>query len=184
MNEALHPSKRRTIVLIGMMGAGKSTTGAGLAEKLGVKFIDSDREIEKIENLTIAEIFEQKGEDYFKEVEKKVIKKILNTHQLQVLSIGGNSYDDENLRVLIKEKAISVFLDVELNILIKRVERRNNRPSLEGRDKAKTMTEIYNEKHELYLTCDIVEDTTYLNKDTTINVILQSINNYIVNYKT
>ena len=125
MEEILHPSLRRTIVLIGMMGAGKTTTGFGLAQKLGLKFIDSDREIEKAENLTTSEIFEQKGEDYFKEIEKVAIKKILKTTKPQVLSIGGNAFDDTEVRQIIKEKAISVFLDVDLDVLIKRVERSN-----------------------------------------------------------
>ena len=99
------------------------------------------------------------------------------------MSIGGNSFDDEELRELIKEKAISIFLDVELDTLIKRVERRNNRPMLEGKDKAAVMTELYEEKYPIYSTCDIVVNTTYLNKDTAINVIMQLISDYINNYK-
>ena len=183
MEETLHPSMRRTIVLIGMMGAGKTTTGVGLAQRLGIQFIDSDREIEKAEGLTTAEIFEKNGEEYYKEVEKKIIRKILNTTKPQVLSIGGNAYDNEDVRKMIKEKAISIFLDVDLDVLIKRVERRNNRPLLEGKDKAEIMTQIYNDKYDIYNTTDIVVNTTYLNKDTTINVITQLIADYINNYK-
>ncbi|MBR2141484.1 MAG: shikimate kinase [Rickettsiales bacterium] len=183
MEETLHPSMRRTIVLIGMMGAGKTTTGFGLAQRLGIQFIDSDREIEKAEGLTTAEIFEKNGEEYYKEVEKKIIRKILNTTKPQVLSIGGNAYDNEDVRKMIKEKAISIFLDVDLDVLIKRVERRNNRPLLEGKDKAEIMTQIYNDKYDIYNTTDIVVNTTYLNKDTTINVITQLIADYINNYK-
>lgn len=183
MEETLHPSLKRTIALIGMMGAGKTTTGFGLAQRLGIKFVDSDREIEKEENLTSSEIFEQKGEEYYKTVEKKIIKKILNTTKPQVLSIGGNSYDDEDIRKIIKEKTISIFLDVDLDILIKRVERRNNRPVLEGKNKAELMTKIYNNKFPIYSSStDITINTTYLNKDTTINVIMQLISDYINNY--
>ena len=182
MEEILHPSLRRTIVLIGMMGAGKTTTGFGLAQKLGLKFIDSDREIEKAENLTTSEIFEQKGEDYFKEIEKVAIKKILKTTKPQVLSIGGNAFDDTEVRQIIKEKAISVFLDVDLDVLIKRVERRNSRPALEGKDKASIMTDMYKMKHDVYSTADIVVNTTYLTKDITINVIMQLLSDYINNY--
>ncbi|MDR2777520.1 MAG: shikimate kinase [Rickettsiales bacterium] len=182
MEEVLHPSRRRTIVLIGMMGAGKTTTGFGLAQKLGIKFVDSDKEMEKAENLTTAEIFEKKGTTYFDNIERNIIKKMLRTTKPQVLSIGGNAYDDPEIRREIKEKAISVFVDVDLDVLIRRVERRNNRPLLEGKDKAQTMTEIYNEKYPIYSTTDIVVNTTYLSKDTTINVIMQLISDYINGY--
>ncbi|GHU27987.1 hypothetical protein FACS1894152_5330 [Bacilli bacterium] len=182
MEEMLHPSRKRTIVLIGMMGAGKTTTGFGLAQKLGIKFVDSDKEMEKAEGLTTIEIFEQKGNDHYREAEKCIIRKILKTTKPQVLSIGGSAYDDADVRQVIKEKAISVFIDVDLDILIKRVERRSNRPLLEGKDKAQVMTEIYNEKYPVYSTTDIVVNTTYLNKDTTINVIMQLISDYINNY--
>jgi shikimate kinase len=182
MEEILHPSRRRTIVLIGMMGAGKTTTGFGLAQKLGIKFVDSDKEMEKTESMTTLEIFEKKGSEFYKEVEKSVIRKILKTSKPQVLSVGGDAYDDEEIRRIIKEKTISVFVDVDLEVLIKRVERRNNRPLLEGKDKAQVMTEIYNEKYPIYSTTDIVVNTTYLNKDTAINVIMQLISDYINNY--
>jgi shikimate kinase len=183
MEEIVHPSKRRTIVLIGMMGAGKSTTGFGLAQKLGIKFVDSDRELEKNENMTVLEIFEQRGEEYFRDREKMIIKKMLSATKPQVLSVGGNSFDDDDLRKIIKEKAISVFLDVDLDTLIKRVERRNNRPALDGKNKAETMKEIYDSKYHIYNQSDIVVNTTYLNKDTTTNVIIQLIGDYINNYK-
>ncbi|MDR1495293.1 MAG: shikimate kinase [Rickettsiales bacterium] len=182
MEEVLHPSRRRTVVLIGMMGAGKTTTGFGLAQKLGIKFVDSDKEMEKAENMTTVEIFEKKGAAYFDEVEKVVINKILKTTKPQVLSIGGNAYDDTDVRREIKEKAISVFIDVDLDVLIKRVERRNNRPLLEGKDKAQIMTEMYNERYPIYSATDIVVNTTYLSKDTAINVIMQLVSDYINNY--
>ena len=109
MEEVIHPSMRRTIVLIGMMGAGKTTTGFGLAQRLGIQFIDSDREIEKAEGCPISEIFKNKGEEYFREIERKTIRKILNSNNSQVLSIGGNAFDDDVIRGRIKDKAISIF---------------------------------------------------------------------------
>jgi shikimate kinase len=183
MEEIIHPSKRRTIILIGMMGAGKSTTGFGLAQKLGIRFVDSDKELEKAENMSISEIFEQKGEEYFRDLERKIIKKALSAQKPQVLSVGGNSFDDDELKKVIKEKAISVFLDVDLDTLIKRVERRNGRPTLDGKNKAETMRNIYDEKYPIYCQSDIVVNTTYLNKDTTTNVIIQLIGDFINNYK-
>lgn len=182
MEEVIHPSNRKTIVLVGMMGAGKTTTGFGLAQRLGIKFVDSDREIEKLENKTATQIFEEKGEEYFKTVERKVISKILNSPQSQVLSIGGNAFDDDVIRHKIKEKAVSIFLEVDLDVLLKRVERRNNRPVLENGDKVKIMTDIYNQKMEVYSKADISVNTTFLNKETTINVIIKLLMDYIKNF--
>lgn len=182
MEEVIHPSNRKTIVLVGMMGAGKTTTGFGLAQRLGIKFIDSDREIEKAEGMQISNIFKEKGEEYFREVERKTIRKILNSNNSQVLSIGGNAFDDEVIREKIKEKAISIFLEVDLDTLIKRVERRNNRPMLEEGDKTEIMTELYNIKTPIYSQADICLNTTFLNKDTTINVIVKLLVEHITNF--
>lgn len=182
MEEVIHPSNRKTIVLVGMMGAGKTTTGFGLAQRLGIKFIDSDREIEKAEGTQISNIYKEKGEEYFREVERKTIKKILNSSNSQVLSIGGNAFDDEVIREKIKEKAISIFLEVDLDTLIKRVERRNNRPMLEEGNKAQIMTELYNIKTPIYSQADICLNTTFLNKDTTVNVIVKLLVEHITNF--
>lgn len=182
MEEVIHPSNRKTIVLVGMMGAGKTTTGFGLAQKLGIKFIDSDREIERKEGLSTTQIFEDKGEEYFKTLERREINKILNSPRSQVLSIGGNAFDDELIRQKIKEKAVSIFLEVDLDVLLKRVERRNNRPVLESGDKEKIMTDLYNKKMPIYSKADICVNTTFLNKDTTINVIIKLLMDYIKNF--
>jgi shikimate kinase len=182
MEEVIHPSNRKTIVLVGMMGAGKTTTGFGLAQRLGIKFIDADREIEKAEGCPISEIFKNKGEEYFREIERKTIRKILNSNNSQVLSIGGNAFDDDVIRGRIKDKAISIFLEVDLDTLIKRVERRNNRPMLEEGDKAQIMTDLYNQKTPLYSQADICLNTTFLNKDTTINVIVKLLVEHITNF--
>ncbi len=182
MEEVIHPSNRKTIVLVGMMGAGKTTTGFGLAQRLGIKFVDSDREIEKAEGCPVSEIFKNKGEEYFREIERKVIRKILNSNSSQVLSIGGNAFDDDVIREKIKEKAISIYLEVDLDTLIKRVERRTNRPMLEDGDKTQIMTDLYNQKTPLYSQADICLNTTFLNKDTTINVIIKLLVEYITNF--
>ncbi len=182
MEEVIHPSNRKTIVLVGMMGAGKTTTGFGLAQKLGIKFIDSDREIEKAEGRTATQIFEESGEEYFKNVERKVISKILNSHDSQVLSIGGNAFDDDIIRKKIKEKAVSIFLEVDLDVLLKRVSRRTNRPVLEAGDKVEIMTDLYNKKMAVYSKADISVNTTFLNRDTAVNVVIKLLMDYIKNF--
>lgn len=183
METNIHPSNRKTIALIGMMGAGKTTTGFGLAQRLNINFVDSDREIEKQEGLTVAEIFDQKGEDYFKKAEIKAIAKILTTRRPQVLSIGGNAFDDRNVRELIKERTISIFLEVEFDVLLERVMRRNTRPVLENGDKEAILRDMYEKKTPIYRKADITINTTYLNRTTAINVIIKSIADYIHNYK-
>lgn len=183
MEERIHPSNRKTIILIGMMGAGKTTTGFALAQRLNIKFIDSDREIEKNEGMSIVDIFEQRGEDYFQKLERKTIAKILKNHQPQVLSIGGNAFDDKDIRELIREKAISVYLEVEFDTLLERVKRKNTRPLLEQGNKEEILKELYDKKKNLYKEADITINTTYLNRDTAINVILGSIAQYIREYE-
>ena len=183
MEETIKPANKKTIILIGMMGAGKTTTGFTLAQRLNIKFIDSDREIEKAENASIVDIFNTKGEEYFKKLERKIISKILNTHQPQVLSIGGNAFDDESIRALIKERAISVFLDVEFDTLLERVKRKNTRPLLEQGNKGEILKDLYDKKIPIYREADITVNTTYLNRDTAINVIMGSISQYIRDYE-
>lgn len=179
MEERIHPANRKTIILIGMMGAGKTTTGFTLAQRLNIKFIDSDREIEKNEGMTVVDIFNTNGEEYFKKIERKTIAKILNSHQPQVLSIGGSAFDDKDIRDIIKEKAISVFLEVEFEILLERVKRKNTRPLLEQGNKEEILKEIYEKKMPVYKEADVIINTTYLNRDTSINVIMGSIAQYI-----
>ncbi len=183
MEEKIHPSNRKTIILIGMMGAGKTTTGFTLAQRLNIKFIDSDREIEKVECMSVVEIFEQKGEEYFKRLERKTIARILNNHQPQVLSIGGSAFDDKDIRDLIKDRAISVFLEVEFDTLLERVKRKNTRPLLEQGNKEEILKEIFDKKMPIYKEADITINTTYLNRDTSINVIMGSIAQYIRDFE-
>jgi len=183
MTSNIHPADRKSIVLVGMMGAGKTTTGFGLAQRLNIKFIDSDREIEKREGKKITDIFNKMGEENFRILEKKVIDDILDSQKPQVLSIGGNAFDNENIRKKIKEKAISVFLEVELEVLIERVMRRQTRPLLELGNKREIMVDLYNKKIDVYRKSDISIDTTYLNRDTSINVIIKSVVDYINSFK-
>jgi shikimate kinase len=178
----IHPADRKSIVLVGMMGAGKTTTGFGLAQRLNIKFVDSDREIEKRENGKIADIFSMLGEEKFKTLEMRTIDNILDSTKPQVLSIGGNAFDNEKIRIKIKEKAISVFLEVDLETLIERVMRKKTRPLLELGDKREIMIDLYNKKIDLYRKCDILINTTYLNRETSIGVIIKSIVTYMKNF--
>src|SRR5215469_2521924 len=114
----------RSIVLVGMMGAGKSSIGRRLASRLGIPFIDADTEIESAAGMTIPEIFEKHGETYFRAGEARVIARLLDNGP-QVLATGGGAFMNRDTRAAIAAKAVSVWLKAELEILMRRIKRRN-----------------------------------------------------------
>jgi shikimate kinase len=121
---------RRSIVLVGMMGAGKSSIGRRLAGRLGIPFVDADGEIESAAGMTIAEIFAKHGEPYFRAGETRVIARLLESGP-QVLATGGGAIMDQRTRDLIRIKGISIWLKADLDVLLKRTKRRNDRPLAE-----------------------------------------------------
>jgi len=139
----------RSIVLVGMMGAGKSSIGRRLAARLGIPFIDADAEIESAAGMTIPEIFDKHGEPYFRAGEARVIARLLNNGP-QVLATGGGSLMDAQTRALIGEKGVSIWLKADIDVLLKRTKRRNDRPLAE---KIKDLLPI---REPLYAQADIV----------------------------
>ncbi len=121
---------RRSVVLVGMMGAGKSSVGRRLAGRLGIDFVDADTEIERAAGMTIPEIFAKHGEGYFRSGEARVIARLLDGGP-QVLATGGGAIMDQTTRDLIHIKGISVWLKADLDVLLKRTKRRNDRPLVE-----------------------------------------------------
>jgi shikimate kinase len=120
----------RSAVLVGMMGAGKSSVGRRLAGRLGIPFVDADSEIEAAAGMTIPEIFARHGEPYFRAGEARVIARLLESGP-QVLATGGGAMMDENTRALIRDKGVSIWLKADLDVLLKRTKRRNDRPLAE-----------------------------------------------------
>jgi shikimate kinase len=141
-------------VLIGMMGVGKSTVGRMLAAQLGVNFVDTDEEIEKAADLSVAEIFERFGEDYFRDGERRVIARLI-AEGSGVIATGGGAFINEQTRALIKEKCHSVWIDADLNVLVARVSRRNHRPLLIGKDPRAVLTELSEKRGPIYAMADI-----------------------------
>jgi shikimate kinase len=139
----------RSIVLVGMMGAGKSSIGRRLAARLGIPFIDADTEIENAAGMTIPEIFDKHGEPYFRAGEKRVIARLLDNGP-QVLATGGGAVMDQNTRDLIHIKGISVWLKADLEVLIKRTKRRNDRPLVEQ------IKDLLPQREPVYSLSDIV----------------------------
>src|SRR4030095_13068331 len=131
----------RSVVLIGLMGAGKTAVGRRLASRLELPFVDADSEIETAGGSTISEIFAEHGEAYFRQGERKVIARLLDSGP-QVLATGGGAYMDPGTRANIKSHGVSVWLKADLKVLLKRVGRRDNRPLLAAGDPAGVMKQL------------------------------------------
>ena len=145
----------KPIVLIGMMGSGKSTVGRKLARKLNLKFYDSDRVLEEREGLSIVDIHDFMGEKYFLQKEEEVIKEIIG-YGVIVLSIGGSSFINENIRNFIKKYTISIWLDSKLETIFERVSRRNTRPELITTNNKKELLEkLLEERKPIFNQADI-----------------------------
>jgi len=150
---------KRSIVLVGMMGCGKTAVGSRLAMELEVPFYDLDEEIEKNEKMTVAEIFSQKGEEFFRKCETDAIKDILNS-KLCVLATGGGAYIREQNREIIKKLATCVYIRAEFEVLLERVSRKNTRPLLEAGDKAKILSDLMEIRCPIYEQADLIVDST------------------------
>lgn len=139
----------RPIVMVGLMGVGKSTVGRRLAKMLGTCFTDVDEEIEISANRSIGEIFEAHGEAYFRDGERRVIARLMQDRD-GVIATGGGAFVDPETRSLVLEKGIAVWLDCDIETLVERTSRRNNRPLLERGDPHKILTELKNERSVAY----------------------------------
>ena len=144
----------RTIVLVGLMGAGKSSIGRRLAHRLGLPFVDADTEIEKAADLTIPEIFEKHGEPYFRAGEVRVVARILESGP-QVLATGGGAYMNPETRARIRKRGISLWLKAELDVLMKRVKRRGDRPLLKADDPQAVLKRLMDERYPVYAEADL-----------------------------
>jgi shikimate kinase len=161
---------RRSIVLVGMMGAGKSSIGRRVAARLAIPFVDADAEIELAADMTIAEIFAVHGEPYFRAGEARVIARLLERGP-QVLATGGGAFMNAQTRTSLKEKAVSVWLKADLDVLTKRLRRRNDRPLLKTEDPVATLTNLLQVRDPIYATADV----TVLSRDVTHEVIVDEI---------
>ncbi|KKB78361.1 shikimate kinase [Devosia soli] len=150
----------RPVVLVGMMGAGKTTVGRRLATRLGRRFLDSDEEIEKAAQMTIPEIFAQRGEPEFRAGEMRVISRLLKENDL-VLATGGGAFVNSETRRLVKDGAVSVWLKADLDILFERVSRRSNRPLLKTADPRATLEKLIEDRYPIYAEADV----TVLSRD-------------------
>lgn len=149
--EALARRIDRPIVLVGMMGVGKTSVGKRLAAALGSTFVDADEEVEAAARMTIPEIFAQFGEPHFRDGERRVIARLIeNGVNHIVIATGGGAFCNAETRALILEKTISVWLDSDIETLVERTARKNNRPLLQGGDRRETLTRLREERRPDY----------------------------------
>ncbi len=159
------------------MGVGKSCIGRRLAAELGLDFVDADAEIEAAAGCSIEDIFTQHGEAAFRDGERRVIARLLG-RPAQVLATGGGSFMDPQTRALIKEGAISLWLRGDLDLLLKRTARRNNRPLLKRGDPREILRRLIEERHPIYAEADIVVDSHDGPPEITVKRVLAAINSY------
>jgi shikimate kinase len=155
----------RSIVLVGMMGAGKSSVGRRLAARLSIPFVDADAEIEAAAGMSIPEIFEQHGEAYFRAGEARVIARLLDCGP-QVMATGGGAVMDPGTRALIREKGVSVWLKADLDVLLKRTRRRSDRPLVDR------IKDLLPEREPVYAQSDIAVQSRDEPHDTIVDEIV------------
>jgi shikimate kinase len=143
------PKPDRCIVLVGLMGAGKSTVGRRLAKRLGLPFVDSDEEIEKAADHKISEIFDRFGEAGFRDGERRVIARLIDGGP-KVIATGGGAFMDDRTRALILEKCIAIWLDADAETLAERVSRRDHRPLLRDREPLPLLRELAERRNPVY----------------------------------
>lgn len=148
----------RMVVLVGLMGAGKSTIGRRLAARLGVPFVDADDEVEQAAGCSIEDMFEVHGEIAFREGEKRVIGRLLDG-PVGVLATGGGAFMNEETRDRIREKGVSIWLRADLDVLVRRCARRDDRPLLRDGDMRETLENLIDQRYPVYGEADIVVDT-------------------------
>lgn len=169
----------RTVVLVGLMGAGKSSIGRRLAAKLGVAFADADAEIELAAGRSIPEIFEELGEPAFRDGERRVIKRLLTDEPPHILATGGGAFMADDTRALIKERGYSIWLDADLDVLFERVSRRSNRPLLKTADPKATLAALKETRSPIYAEADVAVRTTRAPIEATVETVLDALRGYL-----
>ena len=164
----------RPIVLIGMMGVGKSTIGRRLALRLALPFVDADEEIEKAAGMTISEIFARFGEDSFRDGERRVIARLLEQGR-QVIATGGGAFMNDETRGLILERGIAIWLDADINVLVERVGRRDTRPMLKGKDPRSVLTALAEQRNPVYALAPIHITSSATPHEVTVDAIVQTL---------
>jgi shikimate kinase len=170
---------RRSLVLIGMMGAGKSSVGRRLALRLGIPFTDADSEIERAAGMSIPDIFAIRGESEFRYGEARVIQRLLEGGP-QVLATGGGAFMNPGTRAAIARMGVSIWLKAELDVLMRRVKRRQDRPLLQTEDPAATLQRLMQERYPVYAEADVTVQSREVSHDRIVEEIVCALAGSIV----
>jgi shikimate kinase len=168
----------KSIVLVGLMGAGKSCIGKRLAQRLGLPFTDADHEIEQAAGCSIPEIFQRHGEAAFRDGERRVIARLLDDKP-QVLATGGGAFMDPRTRALVHERAISVWLRADLDLLMRRVSRRNDRPLLQVAEPRQKLADLMAQRHPVYAEADLTVDSADGPPEATLERVVAALDSFV-----
>jgi shikimate kinase len=172
--DRFNPLRSRTIALVGLMGVGKSSVGRRLANALDLPFRDADHEVEAAAGRSIADIFADLGEPAFREGERRVIARLLDDPP-HVLATGGGAFMSPDTRALIKARSISVWLKADLEVLARRVSRKDNRPLLAGKDPLEVLKEQAEARYPAYGEADVVVETGDAAHHVTVDQVIQAL---------
>lgn len=161
----------RSLVLVGLMGCGKSSIGRRLATRLGLPFVDADEEIERVAQKTITEIFTDHGEAFFRDREAKVIARLLGNGP-QVLATGGGAFITPETRERVRETGVSIWLRAELPVLMRRIGKRDSRPLLKGADPERTMRDLMQARYPVYAEADLTVESRDIPHDSIVGEII------------
>lgn len=186
MSENIEFSLNKPIVMVGLMGAGKTSIGRALSRHLGIPFVDSDKEIEAAAGCSIVDIFSLYGEEEFRRVEQRVISRLLDsnsTQLLKVVSTGEGAFITPEVRELVLNKALTIWLKADLELLVKRTNFRNTRPQLLNADSKNILSKLINERYKIYSEADITVETRDESLQKTLSKVIFAINEYLENRK-
>ncbi|MEI2299456.1 shikimate kinase [Ensifer sp. MJa1] len=165
---------KRNLVFIGLMGAGKSAIGRLTAQALGIPFVDSDHEIERVSRMTISDLFARYGEDEFRALETRVLKRLLRSGP-RVVSTGGGAYINERSRRQIRKGGLTIWLNAELDVLWERVNKRDTRPLLKTENPRQTLENLMNARYPIYAEADLTVLSRDVRKETMVEEVLAAV---------
>jgi shikimate kinase len=164
----------KPIVLVGMMGVGKTTVGRRLAQRLALPFVDADAEIETAAGMSVADIFARFGEPHFRDGERRVIARLIDGTP-KVIATGGGAFIQPETRALILDQALAIWLEADIDVLAERVGRRDSRPLLRGRNPREVLTELAQLRDPFYAMAPVRVKSVAAPHDATVNAILKAL---------